>query len=83
MISMANWCTTYYAILTKHNFEGLARIWEQFKFGRSVLHYQDTEILVDHVGAIVNEPAGQYFLFKVETKWKRSGNRAMNIWMSW
>ena len=51
---MANWCTTYYAILTKHNFEGLARIWEQFKFGRSVLHYQDTEILVDHVGAIVN-----------------------------
>lgn len=67
---MANWCTTYYAILTKKNYEGLAQIWEQLKLGRAVIHYKDTEILVDHVGAIVDEPAGRYFLFKVETKWK-------------
>ena len=34
---MANWCTTYYAILTKKNYEGLARIWEQLKLGRAVI----------------------------------------------
>ena len=44
---MANWCTTYYAILTKKNYEGLAQIWEQLKLGRAVIHYKDTEILVD------------------------------------
>ena len=67
---MANWCTTYYAILTKKNYEGLARIWEQLKLGRAVIHYKDTEILVDHVGAIVDENMQRIFSLSVEKEYR-------------
>lgn len=66
---MANWCTTYYVILTKYNYEGLARIREHLRKGRAVIRYKDTYIWIDTIGEIVNESAGQYFLFKVDTKW--------------